>query len=287
MRSVRLALILIALVPATMWAQQMLEIAPLVRSTHGNDLREDATRAPAALDSVAASGAQGAPGVDARADRILRRMGDYLSSAGEFTFQADLSYDVVAPEGQTILYSAVTRVALRRPERLHVEYDGDERRTSVVFDGQTFTIYDAAANVYTVTDVPGSTDDALDTVFDRYGVSVPIADFFYADPYGVLIENAQSGYVVGKHPVDGVPCNHLAFSQEGIDWQIWIESGPRPVPRKLVITYKEETGEPQYIAVLSAWDFNPRLSDHYFEFEPPEGSDEIEFLPMPPQEIGQ
>jgi len=101
-------------------------------------------------------------GVDARADSILRQMGDYLSSAGEFTFQADLSYDVVAPEGQTILYGAVTRVALRRPERLHVEYDGDERRTSVVFDGQTFTIYDAAANVYTVTDVPGNTDDALD-----------------------------------------------------------------------------------------------------------------------------
>ena len=130
------------------------------------------------------------------------------------------------------MYGAVTRVALRRPERLRVEYDGDERRTSVVFDGQTFTIYDAAANVYTVADVPPNIDDALDTVFERYGFSVPISDFFYADPYGVLIENAQSGFVVGQHPVDGVSCLHLAFSQEGIDWQIWIEDGPHPVPRK-------------------------------------------------------
>jgi len=287
MRSVRLALILIALVPATTWAQQVLEIAPLIRSTHGNDLREDGIRAPAALDSGAASGAQEAPGVDARADRILRRMGDYLSSASEFTFKADLEYDTVAADGQKILYGAVTVAAVRRPGLLRVEYNGDERQTRVVFDGQTITIYDAAANVYTVADVPANIDDALDTVFERYGVSVPISDFFYADPYGVLIENAQTGFVVGRHPVDGVPSHHLAFSQEEIDWQIWIEDGPRPVPRKLVITYKSEPGSPQYVATLSDWDFNPRLSDHYFEFEPPSGSDQIEFLPTQQQEIQQ
>jgi len=254
MRFVRLALILIVLVPAATWAQQTSEIAP---------------------------------GVDARADRILRQMGDYLSSASELTFQTDLSYDTVAPDGQKILYGAVTSVAVRRPERLHVKYDGDERQTRAVFDGQTFTIYDAAANVYTVVDVPGNIDEALDTVFERYGISVPIADLFYADPYGVLIENVQSGFLVGQHPVDGVSCHHLAFSQEGIDWQIWIEDGPRPVPRKLVITYKDEPGAPQYIARMSAWDFDPRLSDHYFEFEPPAGSDEIEFLPTVQQEVQQ
>jgi len=226
-------------------------------------------------------------GVDAKADRILRQMGDYLSSADELTFRTDLSYDVVGPEGQSIQYGAVTNVAVRRPGGLHVEYDGDERRTSVVFDGKAFTIYDAAVNVYTVADVPGTLDDALDAVFDRYGISVPIADLFYADPYGVLIENAQSGFVVGQHPVDGVLCDHLAFSQDGIDWQIWIEAGPRPVPRKLVITYKDETASPQYSATLSAWDFNPRLSDRYFEFVPPPGSDQIEFLPAQPEEIRQ
>ena len=71
------------------------------------------------------------------------------------------------------------------------------------------------------------------------------------------------------------------FSQEVIDWQIWIEDGPRPVPRKLLITYKEEPGSPQYVARLSDWDFQPCLSDHYFRFQPPKGSDEIEFLAIP------
>ena len=72
-------------------------------------------------------------------------------------------------------------------------------------------------------------------------------------------------------------------SRKGRDHrQIWIEVGPRPVPRRLVITYKDEPGSPQYIAELSGWNFQPRLSDHYFTFRPPIGSDEIEFLP--PQE---
>ena len=86
--------------------------------------------------------------------------------------------------------------------------------------------------------------------------------------------------MVGRHGVDGVPCHHLAFSQESIDWQIWIEDGPQPVPRKLVITYKTEPGSPQYVARLSNWDFEPRFSKQYFEFEVPADAGEIEFLTL-------
>ena len=125
-------------------------------------------------------------------------------------------------------------------------------------------------------------DGALDRLFEVYGSSVPLADLLYADPYRTLMEHVESGFVVGKNSVDGTPCHHLAFMQEGLDWQIWIADGPRPVPLRLVITYVDEPGAPQYIAELSKWDFQPRLSDHYFTFRPPADSDEIEFLP--PQE---
>jgi len=70
----------------------------------------------------------------------------------------------------------------------------------------------------------------------------------------------------------------LAFTQKEIDWQIWIEEGPRPLPRKLLITYKNEPLSPQYTAILSGWDLQPRLSDSFAEFHPPIGSDEIQFL---------
>ena len=167
---------------------------------------------------------------------------------------------------------------MRRPDRLRVAYDGDEGKSRVFYDSRIFTLYDASQNVYATKEISLELDDALDRVFERFGLAVPIADLVYADPYAILIENVEAGIVVGRHPVDGTPCHHLAFSQEAIDWQIWIEDGPRPVPRKLVITYKDEAESPQYRARLSGWDFQPRLSDHYFTFRPPAGANGIEFL---------
>ncbi len=216
--------------------------------------------------------------VDAQADRILREMGEYLSSAEEYTFEADIAYDEIEGE-QKILFGGVAHISIRRPNRLNVEFNGDERQSRVVFDGKTVTLHNVAKNVYAVAEAPPEIDAALDRLFEVYGSSVPIADLVYADPYRTLIENVEDGFVVGQHPVNGIRCHHLAFWQEGIDWQIWIEVGPRPVPRRLVITYKDEPGSPQYIAELSNWNFHPRLSDHYFTFRPPAGSDEIEFLP--------
>ena len=218
------------------------------------------------------------------ADRILREMSEYLKKASEFTFHAELAFDSVLASGQKIQFGGASKVTVHRPNRLHVEYRGDQRRTRVVFDGRAFTIHDMVADVYTLTEVPPEIDAAVDRMFEQYGFSVPIADFVYADPYKTLIENVYAGSLVGRHAVDGRPCHHLAFSQEAIDWQIWIEDGPRPVPRKLVITYNDEDGWPQYSARFTHWDLQPRVSDAFFEFHPPEGADRIDFLPVPKHE---
>jgi hypothetical protein len=220
--------------------------------------------------------------VDAHADRILREMGDYLRTAGEYTFRADINYDDVVDD-QMIQFGSVVQIALQRsPDRLNVELDGDELQRRVVFDGKTITVHNLSRNVYATTETPPDVGLALDHLFEVFGSSVPIADLVYDDPYRTLIENAQTGYVVGQHPVGGIQCHHLAFAQESIDWQIWIEVGPRPIPRKLIITYRDEPGSPQHISELSEWNFTPRLSEHYFTFRPPEGADEVDFLP--PQE---
>lgn len=219
--------------------------------------------------------------VEPQADRILREMGEYLSSAGEFRFRADVAYDTFSVEGQELQYGGRAEVSVRRPDRLRVEYDGDERRNRVVYDGQTITVYHAGRNVYASTESSSGIDAAVDRVFELSGFSVPIADLVYADPYAVLIENVEAGFVVGRHAVDGVPCHHLAFSQEALDWQIWVEDGPQPLPRKLVITYKNEPGSPQYVARISGWDLQPRVADSWFEFRPPAGAAEIEFLSAP------
>jgi len=216
--------------------------------------------------------------IETHADRLLREMGDFLKSADAFTVHAGSSYDDVDRDGRTIRYGGTTDLALRRPDGIRSSFSGDERQTQTFFDGKTVTIYDVAVNMYAVTEVPPVIDDAIDTVFEKYGVSVPLADLLYTDPYNILIANVIEGRWVGRHSIDGVPCNHLAFTQELIDWQIWIEDGAQPVPRQVLIIYKDEPGSPQYIARMKDWDFQPQFSDDYFQFQPPAGSDEMEFI---------
>ena len=223
-------------------------------------------------------GSANASGIESEADRILHAMSDYLKTATEFRFHTEVTYDEMLSTGEMIQYGGSADISVRRPARLLVKFDGDERSNWIVYDGSTITYYDAQQKLYAATPVPSEIDGAVDTVLEKYGVSVPIADLVYSDPYNALTASVETGTVIGKHVCGDRQCHHLAFTQEFIDWQIWIEVGPRPVPRKLLIIYKDEPGSPHYETRISGWDFAPRRSDHYFQFHPPEGSNAIEFL---------
>jgi hypothetical protein len=104
---------------------------------------------------------------------------------------------------------------------------------------------------------------------------MPLEDFIRSDPHGDFLLKATSGTDIGPVTVLGTPCEHLALTQTNIDWQVWIEDGARPVPRKFVITYKDEPDSPQYTAIFSNWDFTTKLPDFVFKFEPPPGASKI------------
>ncbi len=232
----------------------------------------------------AAEGKDAAPGVEPEADRILREMSEYLSSLEQFTLHADIAEDLVVSSGETLEFGGTSEVAIHRPNRLRVKYRGDQRQSNIIYNGRTLTLHKPDVNLYAQTKMTVDLDGALDRMFEKFGFSVPVADLFYADPYTTLTGSVETGDRVGLRDVDGVLCHHLAFTQETIDWQIWIEDGPRPLPRKLLINYKSEPGSPRYAAWLSAWDLQPHLSDAYFQFHPPAGADESDFLPSQDEE---
>jgi len=220
-----------------------------------------------------------APAIGARAEKILRSMSDYLKSVEQFTFRADIAYDALLVGGQKVRYGGVGEISVHRPDYLRVEHRGDERNMRVVFNGVLFTFHDLDADLYAQRELTANIDTAVDGMFEKFGFSVPTADLVYSDPYATLTSSVESGSHLGLHTVDGVRCHHLAFTQESIDWQIWIEDGPRPLPRQLVITYKDEPASPQYAVQFSRWNLSPGISDSYFEFEPPAGARPMEFLP--------
>ncbi len=137
------------------------------------------------------------------------------------------------------------------------------------YGGGTLTYVQETEKVYATAAVPETLDDMLDFVADELGIIVPASDFFYSNPYEALMLEGTSGLYVGLEPVSDVECHHLFFANDHVDWQIWVEAGEQPVPRKFLITYKHEDASPQFVARFDDWDFSPNFPNSSFTFTPP------------------
>ncbi len=220
------------------------------------------------------------PAVAEQADRLLKQMSDYLGSANQFTFHADVNFDHVLPSGQKLQFSALEDVALQRPGRLYVGWHSDLGDRRFWYDGKSITLYDPAAPFYATAAAPPQIDGMLDKLVPEIDFAPPLADFLYSDPYRSVRGKLQDGVYLGLNDVNGKSCHTLAFVEPDIDWQIWIDTGPQLIPCKLVITYKTQPAQPQFSAVFSDWDFSPRIAEPVFTPELPPGAEKIPFAPV-------
>ena len=198
------------------------------------------------------------------AERLLKEMGAYIGSAGQFTFRTETTFDHVLPSGQKLQFNGQENVALVRPNGLYVEWGGDLGGRKLWYDGKEVTLLDSATQAYGVQPAPPTIDAMLDKVTEQLRFTPPLSDFFVGDPYKALRASVQYGFVVGESQVNGRSCTGIAVVEKLIDWQIWIETGPQIVPCKLVITYKNHPSMPQFTAIFSEWDFSPRIAPSTF-----------------------
>jgi hypothetical protein len=214
--------------------------------------------------------------IEPRAEEVLRKMSELLARAPSFALEADEVFDEVPEHEPRRQLVGRRQLVLRRPDRLAARASGDALHRSVWYDGTTITALDEERNVYASLEVGAPIDTALDRAFERTGLAVPLADFLYANPYERLTESAERGVYLGIHEAAGVACHHLAFEAPRLDWQLWIEAGDTPLPRKLVIAYKTEEGVPQYSATIRKWTLGAAVPDALFRFEPPETATRVE-----------
>ena len=219
-------------------------------------------------------------GVDPQAAGILKRMTDYVGGLQQFALDTDGSVEVVLHSGQKIQFTSTARASLQRPNKLHVARVGDVVSQSLYYDGQTLTLVNPDDGVFATVAAPDTLDAMIDFARDSLGVIAPFGDLITTDAYTRLMADTSSGFVVGKSLIGGVRCDHLAFRGDGIDWQIWIEDGPRPVPRKYIITTLALGGAPQFEMVLRDWTITPGVGAQQVEFVPPPGARQVEFLPV-------
>ncbi len=242
------------------------------------------------LGTLSASAAEmpvGTNAISPHANELLRRTSDYLAQAQFFSVNAEVWQDAVLASGQRVQATRTIDLEVRRPNRLHAEIRSTRRNRGIWYDGKAVSMLDRNRGTYGVVSAPNSLDQMLETSMTRFGIGIPLDDLIESNPYASVVGNVTSGIDIGPATVLGVACEHLAFSQTNIDWQIWIEEGPRPVPRKILITYKDEEGSPQYTAIFSDWDFLTKLPEFVFNFEPPPGAAKVNVMELGPQKQNQ
>ena len=216
--------------------------------------------------------------LDPEATAILRRATELLSGLKSFSFEADSAFDVVQTSGQKLQFTTAQKIFVRRPNRVYSEAVRDDGvKRQVYYNGHYLTMYQENHKVYGTIPVPSTIDATLDYVEERGIVRMPVSDLLYSD-LSFLEKKADYGDYVGESRVGGVPCDHLAFGNESIDWQLWIQKSGKPLFRKVLIDYKERPGQPQYGARLNAWKLSASLPDSRFLFSPPEDAERIKFL---------
>jgi hypothetical protein len=213
--------------------------------------------------------------IDPQADPILKQMCDTLDGAKAVRFRVSAAMDRPVETGQLAQFHRTSEVTAVRPGRLHAKTDSDDGKWSVWYRGGKLTVLDRDANLYATETVPGRIDKMLDYMADNYDVVMPMADLLVGKTYESLRADVEEGAYVGLHFVGETKCHHLLFRQENLDWQIWIDAGKQPLPRKLVITYTSEPEQPQYVATIDNWDLAPAFSEKMFTFTPPSGAKSV------------
>lgn len=215
--------------------------------------------------------------------KILRGMTDYLKSLNQFSFRAEVTDDQVYGAGNKLQYSLDMELFVRRPDKLRINGHGDLENQDLFYDGKTLTIYQQDKNLYATAPMPATIEEALAQAYKKFDLQVSLADLFCGnDTYEFMMDDVTSSLYVGLNRVRGVACHHLAFTQDDFNWQIWIDAGDKPLPRKLLVNQKLLSGSPQWTAILTDWNFSPELADSMFTFVGPAEARQINFLPPSP-----
>ena len=223
-----------------------------------------------------AKGEPAKPAVDPAAISALQKMGEFLRNQQVFTVQARTTTDDVLPSGQKVQFGGTIDMKVRRPDRMRIDMTGDRRNERIYYDGKAFTVFGDKGGYYATFPAPGTLAELKDVLEKRYAIDLPLADLFYwgTDRDGSAAITAATR--VGAANVDGFMNDHYAFRHKDVDWELWIEQGGRPVPRKIVITTTAERTRPQHSMVLN-WDLAPKFDDQLFTFVPPPNTHQIEF----------
>jgi len=212
---------------------------------------------------------------DANAKRLLKSLSDYMAAQTAFSFDFDTQLEVVSKQSQKLGLASSGTMTVNRPDKMRATRKGGFANVEFVFDGKTATMLGQNANVYAQVEVPGTIDQLVDELRNKYGRPIPGADLLMSNVYDQLMPEVVDSKDLGSGVIGGVECDHLAFRTKEVDWQIWIAQGSRPYPCRYVITSTQISGTPQYSIDVRAWATGAEVASDRFAFKVPAGAKKL------------
>jgi hypothetical protein len=215
--------------------------------------------------------------IDAEALRILKALSDHLSSLSHFSYRSESAHDTVQESGIKVEFGATHRLQVSRPERLRMDSerrDGEEH--TIVFNGDHIVAYSHDDNVFAKVEQPGELDEAIAFTVKELRLRTPAVSILASSFYDKAMEDVEKAYYLGVATIVGEQCDHLLFSNDYADFQLWVTRSPQPVLRRMVVSYREEFGQPQFRAQFVDWDLETDPGQQ-FEFSPPEDAAQVRF----------
>lgn len=236
------------------------------------------TAAAASQPSVEGQATPAATDSQRHAGALLERMTQYLAGLPAFSVAFHSGYDAVQPSGQKIEFGETRRITMARPDRLRIEeVSSDGKRDLAVFDGRTISAFNADDNVYAQAPQPGGLDDALAYFVRELRMRMPLALLLTSRLPEVLPARVRTVDYVESTEILGRRTHHIAGRTDSTDFQFWIADGERPLPLRVVITYVQAPGQPQFWANFADWNTSPKLEPGTFQFMPPKDARQIAF----------
>jgi hypothetical protein len=214
--------------------------------------------------------------IQPEAMQALDKMGAYLRTLKDFQVKAEVTSEDVLTDGEKVQFGHTTDVLVHLPDKLRAEVDGEQKSRLFLYDGRTFTLFARRVGYYATVPAPPTIAQLIDAVNEKYDINIPLLDLFLWGGPRASTNEITAASDFGQGEIGGVSCEHYTFRQPGLDWQVWIQLGDHPLPRKLVLTTTTDEARPQHTSVLT-WNLAPSYSADAFEFDPPADAHKIVF----------
>jgi hypothetical protein len=185
----------------------------------------------------------------------------------------------VLADGQKLRHTARAEMDVDRPNRLRARMSTPRSERELIYDGKTVTLFTPAQKYYSRVEFSDTLAGLVKRLQERFGVEVPLSDLFVWGTPAAPIEQIQSAMNAGQDFVGDDLCDQYAFRQGALDWQVWITTGSKPLPRKIVITNRADEARPQSVSLIT-WNLKPAFKDTVFSFIPPKGSTAVELVQL-------